>query len=129
MIDIKSKVVCIDDENWPAWAKAVMTDFPVKGKTYVVRQIQQGVLGEELIKDTTGKNPLQFKGRVIPVVLLEEIKNPVHPVSKQEMGYSILRFAEIPEQPKEKVKEKIKNPGPPKTVKPKKPKKKELQTV
>lgn len=127
------KLICINDENWPAWARAIMTDFPVKNKIYTVREIQRGVLGEELIKDQTSKNPLQFRGREVPSVLLEEIKNPIHPVSGKEMGYSLARFAELPETPKEKVETKIKNPVTPiKTPsKPRKPrvKEKELQPI
>ena len=121
-IGIKSKVVCIKDDEWPAWARAVMTDFPVKNRVYTIRDIQIGVTGDEVIKDPTGNNPLQFKGKPVPIILLEEIHNPIHPVSKKEMGYIITRFAPIEKQKTDvEVKETIKAP---KIIKAPKPKKK-----
>jgi hypothetical protein len=91
-IEKGSKVVCIDDTNWPAWARAIYNDFPVKGKIYTVRDIIKGIQPTKIVKDETGNNPLQFTGNVIPVILLEEIHNPMHPVYKNEHGYSITRF-------------------------------------
>ena len=124
------KVICIKDDEWPAWAKAIMTDFPKRGVVYSVRDIILGQTTDEIIKDPTGKNPFNFKGTVMPVILLEEIRNPIPLGKTVEAGFRADRFAELPEQPKEEVKEKIKNP---KLIKlPKiqpKPKIKELELV
>jgi hypothetical protein len=132
-MNIKSKVICINDD-FPPWARATYTSLPVKGTIYTIRHIDKGLDAVELVKNGTddnftGSDPRKFKGTTTIMILLEEIKNPPHLDSKKEPGFKLEKFAEIPEQPKEKVKESIKNPGPPKTVKPKKPKKKELQTV
>ncbi len=128
-IDRGTKLICIKDDEWPAWARAVMDQFPVKNTVYTVREIIPGVWTEQVIKDETGKNPLQFTGKAVPTVLLEELKNPVHPVSKKEMGFILYRFAEIPEQPKEKVKTVVKKPVSPKPVTPVKPKRKKKELV
>lgn len=124
------KVVCIKDDEWPAWSKAVMNEFPTRNVIYNVREIQAGVLGEEIIKDTTGKNPFNFKGKVVPQILLEELKNPIHPVSGLEFGFRLDRFAEVPETPKVKEVQKQTITPPKSPNKPNKsPKKKEDELV
>jgi hypothetical protein len=123
------KVVCIKDDEWPTWAQFAYKEFPIKQVIYTVREIQAGVLGEEIIKDTTGKNPFNFKGKIVPVILLEELKNPIHPVSGLEFGFRLDRFAEVPETPKQKEVKK-QTVTPPKTPKPSKaPKEEELAFV
>ena len=124
------KVVCIKDDEWPAWAKVAYTNFPTRNTVYNVREIQPGVLGEEVIKDTTGKNPFNFKGKVVPAILLEELKNPIHPVSGLEFGFRLDRFAEVPETPKQKEVQKQTIIAPKSPNKPAKaPKKEELAFV
>jgi hypothetical protein len=107
---IGSLVVCIDDV-FPAWAKAIYNDLPVKDKNYKIRAIDYGVDVKGITPNTN--QPLSFTGNKTAMVLLEEIKNPIHPVSKKEMGYQLVRFREI--EPPKKEKEKIKESLPKKT--------------
>ena len=101
------KIVCINDSDWPAWARATYKDFPVKGQTYTVRDVEPGIMPITPLKDPTGKNPLSFTGHRHPAVFLEEIVNEVHAVSKREMGYAAARFAPM-EPLKDKTSEKEK---------------------
>lgn len=125
------KLICIKDDEWPAWARAVMNEFPVKGKIYTLREIQPGVIGETPVKNVAGNNPLQFTGSRTMHILVEELKNPKHEITGIELGFRADRFAELPETPKEKAKANIKNPVTPVKMpsKPHKPKVKELQPV
>jgi len=127
VIERGTKVICIKDDDWPAWARAVMEQFPVKGRIYTIREIYNGQTTDEIIKDPTGKNPFNFKGTLIPAILLEELKNPIPMGKTLEAAFSILRFAPLLDQPKEEVKEKIGNPI--KTTKPKKTKIKKPELV
>jgi len=124
------KIVCIDDQNWPAWAKAIMTDFPIKGKIYTIRDIIYGQTTDRLVKDPTGKNPFSFEGTLMPTVLLEEIKNPIPAGKSKECGYAITRFAPIDPPKKESEIKKQKDTLPKVLpILPKNPKKKEKELV
>jgi len=91
-----SKVVCIDDV-FPTWATALYSELPVKDKIYTIRQIDSGLLVQNINSDASVKHT--FEGVRSFHVLLEEIKNPIHTDSKKEMGFLITRFREI-EPPK-----------------------------
>ncbi len=120
MIDKGSKVVCIKDDEWPSWARALMNNFPVKDKVYTIRDVIPGVIGKDVIKDSTGQNPIQFFGPVRPTFLLEEIHNPIHPVYKNEYAFDSARFAPLIEPPVQAVKKKESKPRPKKVSKTKK---------
>jgi hypothetical protein len=124
MIDIGTKVTCIDD-NFPAWARATYTDLPVKGNIYTIRHIDRGVDCQELVKngsseDFSGQDPRKFKGVQTIMILLAEIINPPHLDSKKEPGFKLERFAPLIEPPAQKVSQKESKPRPKKVSKPKK---------
>jgi len=89
------KVVCIND-SFSQFVRAIYLQLPVKGKTYVVREVFLG--REKLVKGgdsaTVG-------------LLLEELRNPPDPfhAGQQELGFSSERFAPLQEQPAEQAEE------------------------
>lgn len=114
----QTKVVCIKDDEWPAWARAILEQFPVKDVVYTIRDVIPAVIGQEVVKDPTQNNPIQFTGPVRPALLLEELVNPKHPVFGNEYAFDAIRFAPLVPPEEEKVKEKVSKPK--KVVKPKK---------
>lgn len=118
---VGSTVICVDD-NFPAWARATYNDLPVKDKTYKIRHIDYGLKVDKVVKDS--KIPLSFTGFKEVMVLLEEIKNPIHNGSGKEMGFHINRFREVEPPKKEKEKIKVALPVKPRIVT--KPKTREL---
>lgn len=89
------KVVCIND-SFGEFIRAIYLQLPVKGKTYVVREV---FLGREKI----------VKGGDSATVglLLEELRNPPDPFhsGQQELGFSSERFAPLQEAPAEEAEE------------------------
>ena len=87
------KVVCIND-TFTEFVRALYTDLPVKGETYIIREM---FLGRERI----------VKGGDTATVglLLEELHNPPDPfhAGQQELGFSSERFAPVEELPAEEV--------------------------
>jgi hypothetical protein len=85
------KVVCIND-SFTEFVRAIYLQLPVKGKTYVIREV---FLGREKI----------VKGGDSATVglLLEELQNPPDPfhAGQQELGFSSERFAPLEEVPAE----------------------------
>ncbi|MFT3783495.1 MAG: hypothetical protein QM790_15895 [Nibricoccus sp.] len=85
------KVICTND-SFPQFVRALYKQLPVKGKTYVVREV---FLGREKI----------VKGGESATVglLLEELHNPPDPFhqGQQELGFSSERFAPLEELPDE----------------------------
>lgn len=78
MFKIGQKVVCINSKPDPNRLVPQGFVFPVKGKTYTVREVvpsltHSGVIG----------------------LLLEEIKNPSHPKFNVELSYDSSRFKPI----------------------------------
>jgi len=85
------KVVCIND-SFTEFVRAIYLQLPVKGKTYVIRDV---FLGREKI----------VKGGDSATVglLLQELHNPPDPfhAGQQELGFSSERFAPLEEVPAE----------------------------
>ncbi len=85
------KVVCIND-SFPEFIRAIYLQLPVKGKTYVIREV---FLGRERI----------VKGGDSATVglLLQELHNPPDPfhAGQQELGFTSERFAPLEEVPAE----------------------------
>jgi hypothetical protein len=79
------KVVCIND-TFSEFIRAIYLELPVKGKTYVIRDV---FLGREKI----------VKGGDSATVglLLQELHNPPDPfhAGQQELGFSSERFAPL----------------------------------
>lgn len=79
------KVVCIND-SFSEFIRAIYLQLPVKGKTYVIREV---FLGREKI----------VKGGDSATVglLLQELHNPPDPfhAGQQELGFSSERFAPL----------------------------------
>lgn len=98
------KVVCINDD-FPAWARALYDELPVKDKTYTIRAMGMGldVHGYQKKSDEDKDKPTVFIGEENVLVLLKEIKNPDHPISKQEMGFLGERFAPMQELDEEQI--------------------------
>lgn len=89
------KVVCTND-SFPALIRALYKQLPVKGNTYVIREV---FLGREKV----------VKGGDSATVglLLQELNNPPDPFhqGKQELGFSSERFAPLEEVPPEEAEE------------------------
>ncbi len=87
------KVVCTND-SFTDIVKAIYKQLPVKGNTYMIREV---FLGREKI----------VKGGDSATVglLLHELHNPPDPFhqGKQELGFSSERFAPLEEHPPEEA--------------------------
>lgn len=87
------KVVCIND-TFSEFIRAIYRQLPVKGKTYVIREV---FLGREKV----------VKGGDTATVglLLQELTNPPDPfhAGQQELGFSSERFAPLEELPAEEA--------------------------
>lgn len=87
------KVVCIND-SFSEFIRAIYLQLPVKGKTYVIREVFLG--REKIVKGgdsaTVG-------------ILLQELNNPPDPfhAGQQELGFSSERFAPLEEIPAEEA--------------------------
>lgn len=92
MIQRGCKLVCIDDV-FPAWAKVLYTEFPVKGRIYTLREFNIGVDVQNVGQNDDSS--LLFTGNKNYTVWLEEIINPVMPTSQKEMGFKAERFAPV----------------------------------
>ena len=89
------KVVCIDDV-FPDWAKAMYNELPEKDKKYTIRKVVMGVAPIGVTKESKGSTPV-FIGQHEVTLLLNELNNPIHPNSKQEMGFLSIRFQPLDE--------------------------------
>lgn len=91
------KVVCIND-TFTEFIRAIYRQLPVKGKTYVIREV---FLGREKV----------VKGGDSATVglLLTELMNPPDPfhAGQQELGFSSERFAPLEELPPEEAEEEL----------------------
>ena len=91
MFEPGQRVVCIDDSNFPTYLLgSVYEAFPVKGKTYVVRDI---VPASESLKVFAGKNV----DANTCAVLLQGIRNKANKHGV-ESGYKPQRFRELEEE-------------------------------
>ena len=100
------RVVCVNDA-FSEMVRALYTQLPAKGGTYIIREV---FLGRERI----------VKGGDTATVglLLEELHNPPDPfhAGQQELGFSSERFAPLEEMPAEQTGEEaesasLKRPG------------------
>jgi hypothetical protein len=87
MFNRGQKVVCIDDQ-FAGPLRRVIAEFPVKGRSYTVREVQPG---------RAALHPINTTSQVIPSVLLEELMNPPDPRNKdgREIGFRADRFRPI----------------------------------
>lgn len=93
MFAIGMKLVCIDDV-FPTWAKVVYKELPKKGNIYTLRHFDAGCTDIKNITENEDKSVL-FLGTKGYVVLVNELKNPIHPKSGKEMGFNATRFAPV----------------------------------
>ncbi len=106
------KVVCIDDK-FPNWAVAIYDNLPDKDKTYTVRQVMIGCNPVGVDPNSKGLSHPKFIGKAEVTILLVEITNKTHEVSKREPGFVAERFRpleEISEEEIMKTKDVITNP-------------------
>ncbi len=95
------KVVCIND-TFSAFIKAIYKQLPVKGTTYVIREV---FLGREKVVNGSESATVGL--------LLAELHNPPDPfhAGKQELGFTSERFAPLEEVPAEEAVEEFEEVG------------------
>lgn len=106
------KVVCIDDQ-FPNWAVAIYDNLPEKDKTYTVRQVMLGCNPKAVDPASKGLSHPKFIGTQEVTILLVEITNKTHEVSKQEPGFKAERFKPLEDISEEEImknKDVINNP-------------------
>lgn len=85
-MNVNDKVVCVNDRFWPEIAN-LYTDLPIKGRTYVIRDVRIGI------------DPL---GNGSPSLLLVGLVNPkANSFAKLERGFVPERFVPLSEYRKE----------------------------
>ena len=87
MFNRGQKVVCVDDQ-FAGPLRRIIAEFPVKGRSYTVREVQPG---------RAALHPINTTSQVIPSVLLEELMNPPDPRNRdgREIGFRGDRFRPI----------------------------------
>ena len=90
------QVICIDD-NFPAWARAMYDNLPVKDVTYTIRDVMIGCNPIGVVKQDISLEPNKFIGIAEVTLLLVEITNKKNEVLKQEMGFKSDRFRPLEE--------------------------------
>jgi len=96
MFEPGQRVVCIDDSGFPTYLLGVVYEaFPVKGKTYVVRDIVPASESLKVFFDKKGKVDANTCA-----VLLQGIRNKPNKHGV-ESGYKPQRFRELEEDTQE----------------------------
>ena len=103
---IGQEVVCINDE-FPAHVYAIYDKLVEKGKTYIVRDVVDGVVPIAVDPKTKGSFPI-FHGPKMDTLYLDGVINKIDPVSRKEPGFAAFRFAPLNTE-EEKVKESVRN--------------------
>jgi hypothetical protein len=100
MFEPGQRVVCIDDSGFPTYLLgSVYEAFPVKGKTYVVRDIVPASESMKVFFDKAGKVDANTCA-----VLLQGIRNKANKHGV-ESGYKPQRFRELEEDTREEHQE------------------------
>lgn len=89
---IGQKVACIND-SFPQWVHKEYTSLPIKDNIYTIRAIGMGVRPTHVGKNPDGTTVLVGEDEI--TILLEELVNPINPISKEEHGFISERFAPL----------------------------------